>query len=215
MTNRQPIAKSLFTVLLAAVFATASVVPPAVADPPPWAPAHGYRAKKGHKKHYKKKHYKKKHYRKKHRGAYESADIPPTFGIDLGNCNRQLLGQALGAAAGAAIGSQVGKGDGRTAAIVGGSIIGLIVGGSIGRAMDQVDHNCIGQALERAETGQPVAWHNADTGARYQITPTRTYKESDGRYCREYWTEGIIDGRVQELYGTACRQPDGSWQVAQ
>ena len=32
-----------------AVFAATAVVPPAFADPPPWAPAHGYRAKKGKK----------------------------------------------------------------------------------------------------------------------------------------------------------------------
>ena len=32
------------------------------------------------------------------------------------------------------------------------------------------------------------------------------------RICREYRTTATIAGRRQHLYGTACRQPDGSWQ---
>ena len=79
--------------------------------------------------------------------------------------------------------------------------------------MDQVDQNCVGQALERAETGQTVAWINPETSTRYQVTPIRTYQDSRNRYCREYTTRGTIDGRVEQLYGTACRQPDGSWQI--
>lgn len=38
------------------------------------------------------------------------------------------------------------------------------------------------------------------------------YQDAQGRYCREYQTTGIIDGRQERLYGTACRMPDGSWE---
>lgn len=31
-------------------------------------------------------------------------------------------------------------------------------------------------------------------------------------YCREYNTTSRIGGRIQTTYGTACMQPDGSWQ---
>jgi hypothetical protein len=31
--------------------------------------------------------------------------------------------------------------------------------------------------------------------------------------CREYATTAEIGGRMQRVIGTACRQPDGSWQV--
>lgn len=179
-----------------AVFAATAVVPPAFADPPPWAPAHGYRAKKGKK-------FKE----------YKHAAPPSTFGIDLGQCNRDLLGGALGAAAGAALGSQVGKGDGRTVAIIGGAILGALVGGNLGRAMDQVDQNCVGQALERAEDGQTIVWNNPRTGTGYRLTPTKTYKDTRNRYCREYITKGTIGGKEQQLYGKACRQPDGSWEL--
>ena len=31
--------------------------------------------------------------------------------------------------------------------------------------------------------------------------------------CREYQSTATIDGRQQQIYGTACLQPDGSWQL--
>jgi hypothetical protein len=37
------------------------------------------------------------------------------------------------------------------------------------------------------------------------------YQDERGLYCREYRTFGVIDGRRQRLYGTACLQSDGSW----
>ncbi len=198
MSRRRNALVSACAATVIAVFTATAVVPPAFADPPPWAPAHGYRAKKGKK-------FKK----------YKHVLPPNTFGIDLGQCNRDLLGGALGAAAGAALGTQVGKGSGKTAAIVGGAILGALVGGSLGRAMDQVDQNCVGQALERAEDGQTIVWNNPQTGTRYQLTPTNIYKDRQNRYCREYITRGTIDGKEQQLYGKACRQPDGSWELVQ
>jgi len=166
---------------------------PALADPPPWAPAHGYRAKHKHD-----------HY---HNAAYRAP-----FGIDFGHCNRQTLGALLGGAAGAAAGTQIGSGDGKTAAIIGGTIIGVLVGGSIGHAMDQVDQNCVGQVLEHAPDGSDITWVGADQ-ARYRVEPQRTFQEAGGDYCREYTATAVIGGRSQETYGTACRQPDGSWKL--
>lgn len=34
-----------------------------------------------------------------------------------------------------------------------------------------------------------------------------------GEYCREYTKPVRIGGERQESYGTACRQPDGSWRI--
>jgi hypothetical protein len=34
----------------------------------------------------------------------------------------------------------------------------------------------------------------------------------ENRYCREYQTTIHVGHRVQQGYGTACQQPDGSWQ---
>ena len=188
----------LLCLALAAAF-TASLAPEmAAADPPPWAPAHGYRAK---------------HKNKKHKQSYEPTYTASVPTIDFGQCNRALIGGLIGAGSGAAIGSQFGKGDGNTAAIIGGTIIGALVGGAIGNAMDEADQYCTGQALEYASDGQTINWNNPNDGQQYQVTPVRTYQSSGGEYCREYTTTATVGGREQETYGIACRQPDGSWKL--
>jgi len=163
--------------------------------PPPWAPAHGYRAQRDTK------HLTREPY------------VPP-FDLGLGSCNRQVLGAVLGGGAGAAIGSQIGKGDGQTIAVIGGTILGILVGGSIGQMMDEVDQNCVGQTLEHAPDGQAIVWKDPQSNAQYQVAPVQTVQAADGRYCREYTATATAGGQSQETYGLACRQPDGSWQIA-
>lgn len=182
--------------------ASTALSPGAFADPPPWAPAHGYRAKKG-----------KKRGRDYDETPVVVAPVVSTPIIDLGNCNRELVGSVIGAAAGGLLGSKIGKGSGKTIAVATGTIIGVLVGGSIGRAMDRIDQSCVGRVLEKAETGQTVAWRNPDSGGSYQVTPQKTYTTGEGRYCREYTTAATVGGRTESVYGTACRQPDGTWQI--
>jgi hypothetical protein len=43
--------------------------------------------------------------------------------------------------------------------------------------------------------------------------PTREFRDTDGRYCREYQRTAVIDGREQQIYGTACLMPDGAWRI--
>ena len=43
--------------------------------------------------------------------------------------------------------------------------------------------------------------------------PTRDFRDDEGRYCREYQRTAIIDGREQQIYGTACLMPDGAWRI--
>jgi surface antigen len=159
--------------------------------PPPWAPAHGYRRKGGHPDYY-------------------PAVYAAPFGIDMGGCNRDIIGGLLGGVAGGALGSTIGQGSGKTVAIVGGTILGAIVGGSIGRSMDQADMTCVGQALEHAPSGRPVQWNGA--GGSYMVKPVNAFQSEGGQYCREYTTQGTIGGKPRTLWGTACRMPDGSWQ---
>lgn len=190
-------------------------VTPAFAEPPAWAPAHGYRAKQKHKRKYK---HRRKVYREEPEYHREPArvEVSPvvTFpSTGYGHCNRELLGSIIGGATGAAVGSHIGKGDGRALATIGGIIIGAIVGGHVGNSMDEVDQNCVGHALELAPTGRAVEWQNPDNGAEYRVTPTRTYESSGGEYCREYQTKIVVGGKVRDAYGTACRQPDGSWKT--
>jgi surface antigen len=69
------------------------------------------------------------------------------------------------------------------------------------------------RALETTPAGQSVAWNNPDSGHSGSVTPIRTY-QSGGTYCREYQQTVTIGGKQEQSYGTACRQPDGSWKVS-
>jgi hypothetical protein len=71
------------------------------------------------------------------------------------------------------------------------------------------------QALESGKTGSSSTWRNPDNGDSGTFTPTRTYQQEDGRQCREYQQTVTIGGKQEQAYGTACRQPDGSWQIVE
>jgi surface antigen len=208
------------------IFFSLGILPPvweagnAFADPPSWAVAHGYREKHDHYDEHRGKRNDDDedddedddHERHGRRVLVQPVYVAP-YGIEQGICNRQLLGEVLGGATGAAIGSQVGRGNGKTAATVGGAILGVIVGGNIGRSMDQVDQGCVGQILEHAAGGTQVAWTDSNNGGRYRVTPDRPYKDNQGAYCRNYLTNAVIDGYNQQVSGTACRRPNGVWQM--
>lgn len=134
------------------------------------------------------------------------------FGI-----SKQTGGAILGGAGGALAGSQFGKGTGQIAMAAVGTLLGAYLGSEVGQSLDRADHayaNQAGQqAFESAHTGQSIAWNNPDSGHAGTITPTRTYEPEPGQYCREYQQTVTVGGREQKSYGTACRQPDGSWTV--
>ncbi|WP_435684894.1 RT0821/Lpp0805 family surface protein [Sedimenticola selenatireducens] len=129
------------------------------------------------------------------------------------NLSKRDTGTVLGGIAGGILGNQVGGGSGRTAAIIVGTLAGAYIGGSIGQQMDDNDRYRSQQALESNPINRTSSWRNPDSGNSYQVTPTRTYETASGP-CREYTTEAVIDGRTETVYGTACRQPDGTWQTA-
>ncbi len=74
--------------------------------------------------------------------------------------------------------------------------------------------NAAQESLEYARTDEPTSWINPDTGAVGTITPVATYESPDGQVCREYAIRATIGGREEQVYGTACRQPDGTWWEA-
>ena len=121
-------------------------------------------------------------------------------------------GSVIGGVLGGVLGAQVGKGHGRTVAIIAGALAGAAIGGTVGKHMDESDRAKVAQTLEGVRTGVPVAWSNPDSGVQYSVTPTRT-SETPAGPCREFTTEALIGGKRETVYGTACRQPDGSWKV--
>ncbi len=68
------------------------------------------------------------------------------------------------------------------------------------------------QSLENGRSGVALPWQDPN-GQRGAIIPERAYQNRRGQYCREYTKEIQVGGRVQQAYGTACRMPDGQWQI--
>ena len=123
----------------------------------------------------------------------------------------------VGALGGGAFGGLIAAAAGGGGVAIAGAVIGgALLGGLAGNYLDQRDKQLAAQAqqraLESAPTGQPVAWSNPDSGHQGTVTPVRTY-QSGGSYCREFQSDVVIDGKPEKAYGTACRQPDGSWKV--
>jgi surface antigen len=127
---------------------------------------------------------------------------------------KAVLGSLGGAAAGAGIAAIAGGGAGW---IVAAGLAGGLLGGAIGHHLDNKDKQMAAEAAARAfesnRTGQSAGWKNPDSGNSGSITPTKTYQAASGQYCREYRQDVIIGGEKQQAYGTACRQPDGSWKI--
>ena len=109
------------------------------------------------------------------------------------------------------------KGTGNKVAIVAGTLLGAILGSEVGRSLDKADQahasRTTQSSLESAPTGKPSRWVNPDSGHSGSVTPTRTFKSSSGEDCREFEQTVTIDGRTEVAYGTACRQPDGTWKI--
>ena len=135
--------------------------------------------------------------------ALSACQSPPT---------KEQTGMVIGGVLGGVLGHQIGGGTGQTVATIVGTLAGAAIGGSVGRSMDETDRLKTAHTLETVRTGVSSQWKNPDTGNEYRVTPTRTYESAKGP-CREYTVDATIAGKPDEIYGTACRQPDGSWKV--
>ena len=124
----------------------------------------------------------------------------------------EQAGMIIGGILGGVLGSNIGSGDGTTAAIIAGTMIGAAIGGNVGKSMDDTDRLKAAHTFETVRTGVSSNWVNPDTGNQYTVTPTRTYDAGTGP-CREYTIDAKVGGKTEKLYGTACRQADGSWKV--
>lgn len=143
--------------------------------------------------------------------------------LSLGACatnkpgDKQVGGTVLGAVAGGLAGSAFGRGTGQGIMIGLGTLLGAYLGSEAGQSLDRADRQAAQrvahETFEYAPTGSTKTWSNPDSGNAGSVTPTKTYKQADGSYCREYQQTVTVGGKTQDAYGTACRQPDGSWKV--
>lgn len=71
----------------------------------------------------------------------------------------------------------------------------------------------IQRALETAQPGTEVPLRNADGGTDGAIIPSPAFQDAAGQTCREFQQTITVNGQAQQAFGTACRQPDGSWRL--
>jgi surface antigen len=115
------------------------------------------------------------------------------------------------------IGSQIGGGRGTLVAVAIGTLAGALIGQGVGQSLDRADQLMMERnaqyALENTHTNTTTTWRNPDSGNYGAITPVETYQTAGGQYCREYTQTVVVAGEKQQAYGTACRQPDGTWKI--
>lgn len=191
MLRHRRLLAATVTLLISAVM----TAPAALADPPPHAPAHGWRAK--HDPYY---------------VGYTGHRWHDDYGIREGRCDRDRVGTVLGAVVGGAVGSTVGSGDSRLIAILAGATIGAIIGREIGRDMDRNDHACFGHSLELLDDGRRVYWDGARSGMKYTLAPEGRFERND-RVCRRFTLVRELDGRRITKHGSACRYGEGEWRM--
>ncbi|MGQ0384559.1 MAG: glycine zipper 2TM domain-containing protein [Gammaproteobacteria bacterium] len=178
-----------------ALGAAAIAAPAALADPPPHAPAHGWRKKND-----------------PYYVGYTGYRWHDDYGIRDGRCDRERVGTVLGAVVGGAIGASVADRDDRLIAILAGATIGAVIGREIGDDMDRSDHACFGHSLELLEDGRHARWDGARGGLFWILTPDLRF-ERDGRVCRHFSLVREYQGKAYRKRGGACRFGDGHWRM--
>jgi surface antigen len=96
----------------------------------------------------------------------------------------------------------------------------LGAGKTLDKADDVYAERSAQLALEYATDGSRRPWTNPETGTTGTVTPTTTYQDKDGTYCRKYdQTIQIrqrgskdIKGQAEAKGGVACRQASGRWK---
>ena len=129
---------------------------------------------------------------------------------------KQTIGTLGGAAGGALLGNQFGKGTGNVVATALGAVAGAWLGNEVGSSLDNADKAALNNAQSQAYSapvGQTISWNNPQSGNTGTFTPVRDGTAANGAYCREFQQTVNVGGQKQQAYGTACRQPDGNWQI--
>jgi surface antigen len=118
-----------------------------------------------------------------------------------------------GAAMGGVVGALAGGAVGDTPGMLIGGVLGALLGREVGAEFDRRDREQAAYILEHHGTQQTGQWVNPDTGYEYEMTPVETYYRAPDEPCREFQMLVDMRGQPERVFGTACRQPDGSWQI--
>ncbi len=82
-----------------------------------------------------------------------------------------------------------------------------------GGGSDEAVQRLLQAALEHSLSGQPVSWTDAAAHRSVTVEPIRTFRATD-TFCREYReTMGGAKASERTMYGLACRDHGGTWNV--
>lgn len=129
----------------------------------------------------------------------------------------ETIGTVVGGVVGAVVGSQIGSGTGQIVATAVGTLAGAWIGSSIGRSLDERDRQTAyttdQDALETNADGESSSWSNPDNKTSGSMTPVSSMQTAQGS-CRKYEKSVMVDGKLEQATGTACRNSDGTWVEA-
>jgi surface antigen len=130
----------------------------------------------------------------------------------------EIFGTAIGATMGGVFGSEIGHGGGQLAATSIGVTAGGLIGNDVGHAIEYDNRYAPSSALSA-----PASSYNASTPlppytyrANYVAPPAPSplsLAQGARAYCQRYSQIITVGGRVQQGYGIACLQADGSWRT--
>ncbi len=151
--------------------------------------------------------------------AFMIALVPAALGANFACAadGAEIIGTGLGMAAGGLLGSQIGKGSGQLVSTGVGMAVGGVIGNSIAKDIDSPTAPAPSAYVPPGEPA-PVVYNsytpNYVAPPAPPPAPPITYVDKN-TYCRPYSQEIRIDGQIQESFGTACLQPDGTWRIVQ
>ncbi len=106
--------------------------------------------------------------------------------------------------------------------VLAGILLGILAGtvavfgqtsGTLAAPEQQAMSDTFQNSMEYNQTNQASDWVNPDTGRSGAVVPIKTFTNDQGQPCREFTSTITIGGKAEQGYGTACRQPDGTWQI--
>jgi surface antigen len=98
-----------------------------------------------------------------------------------------------------------------------GAVVNL-VDKNLARLLDVIDRARLIKAtqktLETAISGQVMGWRNPFSQNAGTVVAARAFRNSTGQWCRGFeQTVTMVSGATLRGKDTACRQPDGRWEI--
>jgi surface antigen len=90
----------------------------------------------------------------------------------------------------------------------------VVLYGGLGTNELTLAEAAIQDALERNPSHSTASWRSEATGRGGTVTPVRTFRATDGFFCREFEESVAAPTETRSALRLACRTSDGRWHPA-